>query len=92
MLIRKNVPEYIYPYYILMDKQRNINESLREFEEDYPECEVILSLTVLDSNALFERLKDDEWIVWSSGNVFSEVPESRLISRIMYLYDTTVEE
>lgn len=92
MLIRKNVPEYIYPYYILMDSISNIDKSLCEFQDDYPECEVVLRLKVQDSEKLFERLKDEDWIVWCGGHVYPEVSESELIDRIMYIFDTTPEE
>lgn len=90
MLIRKNIPEYIYPYYILMTKERDVAESLSEFQEEYPESEVVLSLTLPDSNALFERLKDEDWTVWSGGNIYPEAAESIFIDRIMYLYKSIV--
>lgn len=85
ILIKKNITDD-FPYYVLRIQKCNRENRIGELKVDFPDLEVILSITVPNSITLYNRMKEQLPIEWIGNHFFAYLDEDKLKQKILNLH------
>lgn len=86
VLVKKNGELERYPYYALRIQKCNKEFRIRELKEEFPEMEVILTLNVLNSIALYNKMKELLDIKWDGNHFGGNITDNELVQSIVDIH------
>lgn len=88
LILRKNIPNVLYPYYTLRVQRRNLKNILKKVKYKYPNSEIIYRKDQDPNSVKLFRLMQEKLPIKSKGNGFNcQLSEVELLTSVDELYN-----